>query len=247
MYADLALRLPSTSARWASPEFRDRADRVGHGRGRRAALIGAGPATGPGRRSGGSRPPSGTYFAKQNTPLQAFEARLLTLLGDLAPASRRPGDRRRPGPGPAAHARPGHGAGRRARRRRRGDLLPVIRRMLGEAASCSARWPRTLSGSPLRASSGSAPSDALPYVQQRLDDFAAPAGRGPARRSSPGGRAARGGPALDRRRRGRGRRARPAADARTTTTCTPSTSSRSTAGCGSSTSATRCWPSRSAR
>ena len=29
---------------------------------------------------------SGVFFAKQNTPLQGFEARLLSLLAELAPA-----------------------------------------------------------------------------------------------------------------------------------------------------------------
>ena len=85
MYADLALRLPSTSAHWATPEFRaELTEWV-------TAAVGEPTSFEPVRSRSWStvwraETASGTYFAKQNMPLQAFEARLLSLLGDLAPA-----------------------------------------------------------------------------------------------------------------------------------------------------------------
>ena len=85
VYADLALRLPSTSAYWAGNGFRREltawvTDVVGEPR-----------AMAPVRQRPWStvwrvETAAGVFFAKQNTPLQAFEAGLLSLLAALAPA-----------------------------------------------------------------------------------------------------------------------------------------------------------------
>ena len=176
MYADLAERLPSTSARWRSPEFRaELTDWV-------TAAVGEPRSLEPVR----DRPwstvwrveaASGTYYAKQNTPLQAFEARLLTLLGDLAPHHVVPVTAADPGRDLLLTPDQGTVLGDVLDDVDEETLLPVIRRVLGEAASLQrevAPHAERLAAAGLERLG---PSDALPYIQQRLDDLAAlPAG-----------------------------------------------------------------------
>ena len=114
---------------------------------------------------------SGTYFAKQNTPPQAFEARLLSLLGELAPDYVVPvvaADLDRD-----LLLTPDQGTvlGDTLADASEDDLLPVIRRMLGEAAQLQrevAPHAERLADAGLERL---APADVLPYVQQRLDEF----------------------------------------------------------------------------
>ncbi|WP_460715388.1 phosphotransferase [Nocardioides dilutus] len=176
MYADFALRLPSTSARWASPAFRaELAGWVGSAVGEPLVLE-------PVRDRSWStvwrvQAPSGTFFAKQNTPLQAFEARLLVLLGELAPAYVVP-------VAAADGARdllltPDQGTvlGEGLAERGEEHLVPTVGRMLVAAAQLQ----RALAPHATRLAEAGverlAPSDAVPYVQQRLADFGSlPAG-----------------------------------------------------------------------
>jgi Ser/Thr protein kinase RdoA (MazF antagonist) len=171
VYADLALRLPSTSDRWSSPQFRaDLTEWV-------AGAVGEPLSLEPVNNRPWStvwrvEADSGLFFAKQNTPLQAFEARLLTLLGELAPAYVVPvtaadGDR-------DLLLTPDMGAvlGDTLAEADEDTLLPVIGRMLAEAAELqrrvAAHADRLTSAGLVRLG----PGDVLPYVQQRLDDFA---------------------------------------------------------------------------
>jgi hypothetical protein len=172
MYADLALRLPSTSARWSSPEFR--AELTGWV----TAEVGGPAALEPVHDRSWStvwrvETTSSTYFAKQNTPLQAFEARLLVLLGDLAPAYVVPVAAADPGRDLLLTPDQGTVLGEDLEDVGEEDLLPAIRRMLGAAAQLQrdvAPHSDRLAGAGLERL---AASDALPYVQLRLDDFAA--------------------------------------------------------------------------
>ena len=176
MSADLFLRLPSTSARWASPEFRTELTEWV------TAAVGEPRTFEPVRNRSWSTvwradTASGTYFAKQNTPPQAFEARLLSLLGELAPAYVVPvvaADLHRD-----LLLTPDQGTvlGDTLADASEDDLLPVIRRMLGEAAQLQrevAAHAERLADAGLEQL---APADVLPYVQQRLDEFSSlPAG-----------------------------------------------------------------------
>jgi hypothetical protein len=84
VYADLFLRLPSTSARWRGPEFRAELTAW-------VTDVAAAPSSMEPVRD---RPWStvwraetahGVFYAKQNTPLQAFEASLMAVLAKIAP------------------------------------------------------------------------------------------------------------------------------------------------------------------
>jgi hypothetical protein len=172
VYADLVLRLPSTSAHWASPEFR--AELTGWV----TAEVGEPAALEPVRDRSWStvwraEASSGTFFAKQNTPLQAFEARLLVLLGDLAPAHVVPVAAADPGRDLLLTPDQGMVLGEDLAEVGQEDLLAAIRRMLGAAAQLqrevAPHADRLVEAGLVRL----APSDALPYVQQRLDDFVA--------------------------------------------------------------------------
>jgi hypothetical protein len=176
VYADLALRLPSTSARWSSPEFRAELTRWV------TAEVGEPRELEPVRDRSWSTvwrvdTSAGTFFAKQNTPLQAFEARLLTLLGVLAPAYVVPVAASDPDRDLLLTPDQGtvlgedlDGAGEEA-------LLPVIRRMLLTAAQLQREVAPHAAGLAEAGLERLAPSDALPYVEKRLDDFASlPAG-----------------------------------------------------------------------
>ena len=176
MYADLSLRLPSTSAHWASPEFRaELSDWV-------AAAVGELQSFELVRNRSWStvwkaETESGTYFAKQNTPQQAFEARLVSLLGDLAPAYVVPVVAADPDRDLLLTPDQGTVLGDALADATEEDLLPLIRRMLGEAAQLqrevAPHADQLVEAGLVRL----APADALPYVQQRLDDFTAlPAG-----------------------------------------------------------------------
>jgi len=84
VYADLFLRLPSTSARWHTTEFRDElAAWV-------TAEVGQPTAFEPVRERPWStvwraHTPTGVFYAKENTPLQGFEAALMRELATVAP------------------------------------------------------------------------------------------------------------------------------------------------------------------
>lgn len=171
MYADLTLRLPSTSARWASAEFRtELAAWV-------TAEVGEPQRMEPVRNRSWStvwrvEASAGTFFAKQNTPLQAFEARLLALLGELAPAYVVPVAGADPDRDLLLTPDQGAVLGDELADAREEDKLLVVRRMLAEAAQLQ----REVAPHAARLAEAGlerlAPSDALPYVQQRLDDFA---------------------------------------------------------------------------
>jgi hypothetical protein len=84
VYADLFLRLPSTSARWHGEEFRAELSAWV------SATVGEPSSMAPVR----DRPwstvwraetPQGLFSAKENTPLQAFEAELTGVLREIAP------------------------------------------------------------------------------------------------------------------------------------------------------------------
>ena len=84
MYAEVALRLPSTSARWHSPEFRaELSTWVAESVGEPLSIepVHDRPWSTVWRVS----TEAGVFFAKQNTPLQAFEAGLMIELASLAP------------------------------------------------------------------------------------------------------------------------------------------------------------------
>lgn len=84
MYADLFQRLPSTSARWHSPEFRAELTSW--------VTDAVGPPTSlttvrdvPWSTVWRVETRDGSYYAKQNTPGQGFEAALMVLLAEVAP------------------------------------------------------------------------------------------------------------------------------------------------------------------
>ena len=84
VYADLFVRLPSTSDRWHSSEFREElSDWV-------TEVVGAPTSLEPVRDVPWSTvwravTQQGVFYAKQNTPLQAFEAGLVGVLAEIAP------------------------------------------------------------------------------------------------------------------------------------------------------------------
>jgi hypothetical protein len=171
VYAGLALRLRSTSSRWTSPEFRaELVDWV-------TTAVGEPQVLEPVRDRSWStvwrvEVAAGTFYAKQNTPLQAHEARLLTLLGDLAPAYVVPVEAADPGRDLLLTPDQGPVLGEHLEGVGEGHLLEGVRRVLGAAA----RLQREVA--PQAGRLGDAglvrlgPSDALPYVQQRLDELA---------------------------------------------------------------------------
>jgi hypothetical protein len=176
VYADLALRLPSTSVRWASPQFRDElGEWVTHALGWPGALE-------PVRDRSWStvwrvEASAGMFYAKQNTPLQAHEARLLVLLGDLAPAYVVPVEAADPDRDLLLTPDQGEVVGDGLEGAGEEHLLGVVRRVLGTAAALQREVAphagRLAEAGLVRLG----PSDALPYVQQRLDELASlPAG-----------------------------------------------------------------------
>ena len=171
MYADIALRLPSTSAHWATPEFRaELTEWV-------TAAVGEPTSFEPVRSRSWStvwraETASGTYFAKQNTPLQAFEARLLSLLGVLAPAYVVPVTAADPDRDLLLTPDQGTVLGDTLADAAEDDLLPMIRRMLGEAAHLQREVANQAEQLVAAGLERLAPADVLPYVQQRLDEFA---------------------------------------------------------------------------
>lgn len=171
MYADVALRLPSTSAHWSSPEFRaELTEWV-------TSAVGEPRSLKPVRDRSWSTvwrvaASPGTFYAKQNTPLQAFEARLLTLLGDLAPAYVVPVAAADPDRDLLLTPDQGTVLGDDLADAGEEHLLAAVGRMLGTAA----RLQREVAPhADLLADAGLtrlALSDVLPYVQQRLDELA---------------------------------------------------------------------------
>lgn len=84
MYADLFLRLPSTSARWHGAEFREELTAW--------VTDNAGPPSSlepirdvPWSTVWRAETSQGVFYAKQNTPPQGFEAELMGVLAELAP------------------------------------------------------------------------------------------------------------------------------------------------------------------
>lgn len=172
MYADLSLRLPSTSGRWAGADFREELTEWVSG------------SVGPplAMESVRQRPwstvwrveaASGVFFAKQNAPLQAFEARLLTLLAGLSPSH--------VVPVAAADAdrdlllTPDQGEVL-------GDVaepLEVVSRVMVAAAELQRDLVTHLDRLTAVGLTTLAPGDVLPYVQQRLDELGALPARDP--------------------------------------------------------------------
>jgi hypothetical protein len=168
-YADVALRLPSASERWESAAFRSElaawvADAVGEPTSLEPVKIR------PWATVWRVETPSGIFFAKQNCPTQAYEARVLVALNDLAARH----------VVPVAAADPGR------------DLLltPDQGPVLGESASEPDdvdTWCRVAAGGAqlqlevaryadhlLDAGlTRLAPADCVAYVHARLDGFAA--------------------------------------------------------------------------
>ncbi|WP_028642258.1 phosphotransferase [Nocardioides sp. URHA0020] len=170
-YADIALRLPSTSERWSGDAFRAEltawiADAVGEPSSLEPVKIR------PWATVWRAETPGGVFFAKQNCPTQAHEARLLVALNDLA----------------ARHVVPVTAADRDR------DLLltPDQGPVLGESADDDVdTWCRVVAGgaqlqlevaryADRLAAAGLttlAPGDCRSYVEVQLDAFAAlPAG-----------------------------------------------------------------------
>jgi hypothetical protein len=171
VYADVALRLPSTSAHWSSPGFRGELTEWV------TSAVGEPSSLEPVRDRSWStvwrvEASAGVFFAKQNTPLQAFEARLLTLLGALAPAYVVPVAAADPDRDLLLTPDQGTVLGDDLTEAGEEHLLEAVGRMLVTAAQLQ-REVAPHAG--LLADAGLtrlAPSDALPYVQQRLDELA---------------------------------------------------------------------------
>jgi hypothetical protein len=84
VYADMFLRLPSTSALWHTTEFR--AELTAWVTDVAAAPSSMEPVRDrPWSTVWRAETPQGVFFAKQNTPLQGFEAALVAVLADIAP------------------------------------------------------------------------------------------------------------------------------------------------------------------
>ncbi len=170
MYADLSLRLPSTSARWAGDGFRDELT---------AWVSGA---VGPPRsmESIRQRPWStvwrvdaadGVFFAKQNTPLQGFEAGLLSVLAELAPDHVVPVTAADPERDLLLTPDQGDVVGEA------GEPLETVSRVMRAASELQRELVPHLERLTAAGLTALTPGDVLPYVQQRLDEFSGlPAG-----------------------------------------------------------------------
>jgi len=176
VYADLAARLPSTSAHWRSAAFRDELWSWV------ASHVGEPQSMTPVRDRSWStvwriEASDGVFFAKQNTPLQAFEARLLTLLGELAPAYVVPVAAADPDRDLLLTPDQGPVLGDVLADAGEERLLEAVGRMIGTAARLQ-REVAPVAGRLTDAGLTSlAPSDAPAYVRQRLDEIASlPAG-----------------------------------------------------------------------
>lgn len=167
MYADLHLRLPSTSERWRSAEFRDELT------GWVAAQVGEPRTLEPVRDRSWStvwrvETSDGTFFAKQNTPLQAFEARLLLLLGELSPAYVVPVAAADPDRDLLLTPDQGTVLGERLAEADEAHLREVVSRVLAAAA----RLQREVAPHADRLGLARlAPSGAVSYVRRRMDQL----------------------------------------------------------------------------
>jgi len=166
VYADLSLRLPSTTARWSAPEFRtELTDWVV---GQVGPLVSAEPVRQrPWSTVWRMEASSGVFFAKQNTPLQAFEARLVTVLAESAPAYVIPVSAADADRDLLLTPDQGEVLGDVS------DPLEVVTRVMRAAAELQREL--VPHGGALAAAGLTplAPADVLPYVQQRLDEIAA--------------------------------------------------------------------------
>jgi hypothetical protein len=175
-YADIALRLPSTSARWRGERFRAEL------RAWVATAVGEPTSLEPVK----TRPwatvwraetPSGVFYAKQSCSTQAYEAALLVTLNDLAARH----------VVPVTAADPGRGLllmpdlGPVLAERDGADAIETWCGVLAAGAQLQlevCRYAARLTGAGLTTI---APGDAPAYVEARLDDFAALPARDPRR------------------------------------------------------------------
>lgn len=170
MYADLSLRLPSTSARWSGDGFRDEltawvTDAVG------APLAMESVRQRPWSTVWRVETRSGVFFAKQNTPLQAFEARLLTVLTELVPTYVVPVTAADPERDLLLTPDQGEVLGDVP------DPLETVSRVMRAAAELQRELVPHVDALTRAGLTALTPFDVLPYVQQRLDEVAAlPAG-----------------------------------------------------------------------
>jgi hypothetical protein len=171
VYADLDLRLASTSAHWHSAAFREEL------RSWVASHVGEPRSLAPVRDRSWSTvwrvdTADAVFFAKQNTPLQAFEARLLTLLGELAPAYVVPVAAADPDRDLLLTPDQGPVLGDVLADAEEERVLEAVGRMIGTAA----RLQREVAPAAGRLAEAGltrlAPSDAPAYVRQRLDEIA---------------------------------------------------------------------------
>jgi hypothetical protein len=175
VYADISLRLPSTSALWASDAFRaELSDWV-------TAAVGTPRSVEQVRRRPWStvsrvEAEAGVFFAKQNTPLQAFEAGLVSLLTTLAPGQVVPVTAADPardllltpdqGPtlGDVLEPRLDETGGEEL-------VLATVSRVIRSAAELQRELVPHHEELTRAGLTRLSPADALPYVQQRLDEL----------------------------------------------------------------------------
>lgn len=166
MFADLSLRLPSTSARWASDEFRaELTDWV-------SGVVGPPASMEPVRQRPWStvwrvESAGGVFFAKQNTPLQAFEAGLMSLLADLAPDQVVPVTAADPARDLLLTPDQGEVLGQVD------DALDAVSRVMQAAAVLQRDLVPHLDRLAGAGLTTLTPGDVLPYVQQRVDEMGA--------------------------------------------------------------------------
>jgi Phosphotransferase enzyme family len=171
MYADVALRLPSTSARWHSSEFRAELSAWV------AESVGGPLSMEPVR----DRPWStvwrvltdaGVHFAKQNAPLQGFEAALMVELASVAPTHVVPLTAADAERGLLLTPDLGSVFGERIDLTDMSVLVEVTGRVVGAAAELQravvGHADRLVAAGLVRL----APVDVVGYVEQRLVDFA---------------------------------------------------------------------------
>ena len=171
MYADIARRLPSTSARWHSPEFRaELSEWVAESVGEPLSME-----------SFHDRPwstvwrvvaSSGIYFAKQNTPLQGFEAALVVELAAISPTFVVPVTAANVDRGLLLSPDLGSVLGQHVDLADASALVETTRRVVAAAAELQ----RQVVGDAERLAAAGlvrlAPVDVVGYVEQRLVDFA---------------------------------------------------------------------------
>ena len=170
MFADLDVRLPSTSAHWRSVPFREELTSwvTSH--------VGEPQSLTPVRDRSWSTvwrvgALEGVFFAKQNTPLQAFEARLVTLLGELAPAYVVPVTATDPDRDLLLTPDQGSVLGDVLAEAGEDEVLEAVGRLVGAAARLQREVAPVVDRLDGIGLSWLGPADATAYVQRRLDDL----------------------------------------------------------------------------